>query len=193
MFCSEVNAVQGAYTAKPEMKSFQKNVEDSPEDYAEPVLTLQRSGYPAPSRPANGGRNEYSSLNTPTQHMVNHHYGKEDPSIPQGNGYSCLQHDTSPPPPTSSPFGKLDHSQPNNLPVTAVYSTLEDSNAPVYNTLDGTDNDYEDPDYSNIGPEENRAVHPHFAEEYDRAVNYHPPSTANSMKNGRYNRDPPHH
>ena len=195
-----MNAAPG----KPEIHSFQKSIEDSPEDYAEPILTLQRAGYPAPPPPAaaNGGRNLYSAMNTPTQHVVNHHYSMVggEPIVPPDSNYSCLQHDTSPQQPASSPYSKLDHSQPNtnmDVPATALYSSLEDSNAPLYNTLQAPGEDSDSPDYSNIAPnrpEENGAVHPHYVGEYARATNHPPPTStgANSQRNGKYKRDPPY-
>ena len=167
-----MNAAPG----KPEIRSFQKSIKDSPEACAEPILKLQRAGYPAPPPPpaaaANGGRNRYSAMNTPTRHVVNHHYSMVggEPILPPDNNYSCLQHDTSPQQPASSPYSKLDHSQPNtnvDVPATALYSSLEDSNTPLYNTLQAPGDGSNGPDYCNITPN-------------------------HSKENCRYKRDPPY-
>ena len=183
---------------KLEIRSFQKSIEDSPEACAEPILKLQQVEYPAPA--VNDGRNNYSAVNTPTQHVVNHHYSMVggEPILPPDSNYSCLQHDTSPQQPASSPYSKLDHSNTNvDVPATALYRSLEDSNTPLYNTLQAPGEDSDGPDYSNIGPshpEENGAIYPHYMGEYARATNYPPPTAtgANSQRNGRYKRDPPY-
>ena len=161
-----------AATGKPEIRSFQKSIEDSPEDYAVPILTLQRAGYPAPpaAAAANGGRNRYSAMNTPTRHVVNHHYSMVggEPILPRDNNYSCLQHNTSPQQPASSPYSKLDHSNTNvDIPATALYRSLENSNTPLYNTLQAPGDDSNGPDYCNI-------------------------TSNHSKENCRYKRDPPY-
>ena len=120
--------------------------------------------------------------------------------IQNGFVYSVVTKKPAEAPVQHSPYSRLDHSLgPSCSPPASneVYSSVEDSTAPVYNTLQLSQDDhkiFDDPDYSNIAEgqqqhSEGGEVHPHYIGDYERATDYQPPILP-TASNGIYEMDP---
>ena len=207
----------------------------TPEDYAEPVQTiklanchnpLSDNSSPTEHEPSHIYTNPHDDLPHSTLSMDRqqnaHHYSmvteeETTADLPVGN-YSQLEHSLSQRSPTLA-YSKLDHStqQPPDTscisPTTGeLYSSLEDSTAPIYHTLELTDTQspvptspqrlFDDTSYANLcgkQPKSGEAVHPHYTGDYERAPDYISPSIPISGGNeaaeylgdlGDYERDP---
>ena len=165
----------------------------TPEDYAEPVLTLPR---PPPGDTADGA--VYADVGgTPPQHVIQNGFVY---SVVAKKPAAAQHHDDTAHQAANSPYSKLDHSVGASCspPANEFYSSLEDSTAPLYNTLQQHGSNgkmFDDPDYSNIAPkhpESTGEVHPHYTGNYERATNYQPPAfpAAGQKSNGIYEVDP---
>ena len=181
-------------------------------EYAEPIKTLPHANNK--QQVINSGYsysdNIYNDVDTPSQDgshpaSAGYHYSvvkkESQPDVPPTDNYSRLQHEAAQPSGGSTAvYSRLDHTQSTELDVSlavnGVYSSLEDSNAPLYNSLQtphthtpansGGNEVFDDPNYSNLtgnqlGRTGGGELHPHYTGNYERASDYITPTLRNGQ------------
>ena len=212
-------------------------LEHVPEAYAVPVQTIPRAiGHNPPS--GNSSPTELEPGSHIYTDLSNTNHGLPDSTVPlsrQQNdnhystvtdvgptadlpmeNYSHLEHSFSQKPQTSL-YNRLDHSPNTGTSPTPgeLYSSLEDSTAPLYNRLEMSDTHspiptsphrlFDDPNYANVDCKQSErggeggggvTVHPHYTGDYERAPDFVSPSIPITGEEqsfeylGDYERDP---